>query len=452
MDVVIQNALYASWLAGHVNTLLEQNPGNEQWRKMRKTNLPRNCFLWVEDETKRSTWHIPYREGAGEIDKKSGYFESAGAVNLNVLRAVAQIIESPPGGEEIQLPAKIKSKINHVLEANKVGRFNDGGEELMEIHESSISAQFVGARLDKENRVVENVTVLGPTSVNHQHPRAKGRRYLEKARQSAALLLEGVKAYTDHATKSQTQDSGGVRSVREILGYYSTGRIDEHGNVRANMHYLKNNAEWFEPLVEEMPDKIGNSIHASGSAAYNSQDLMEDVQDINKVWSIDLVTEPGSTKNLFESKEGNQLDYREISMADLTENRPDLVKAITIQVKESLKDDSAMTDLKEQVKSLLEENKTLKAKQDESDLKERLAAKKEEIAKVLKESKLKDAHITPVFREMLENATDIAGVKKLIEDREKLVMQGTGVRGMGNTEVVESEVKTDFDELTGVKG
>jgi len=81
----------------------------------------------------------------------------------------------------------------------------------MEIHESSISSQFAGAKLDKDNCVVENVAVLSPTSRNKfpQHRSAKGRFYTEKARLSVATLVEGVKAYCDHATDAEMKQRAG---------------------------------------------------------------------------------------------------------------------------------------------------------------------------------------------------------------------------------------------------
>jgi len=454
METVIQNSLFAAWLAGEVNKLLHESPNNTKWFEIDKRNFPRKAFLWVDDEERRSTWHLPYRQGTGKIDKKSGYYESAGAVNLNVLRAVAQVLENHAKDDKLNIPAKIRSKINNVLEINMIGRFSTG-EGSMEIHESSISSQFVGSKLNKESHIVENVAVLSPTSKNRfpQHRSAKGRFYTEKARLSVVTLTEGAKAYCDHATDEEMKKSGGVRKVRDLLGHYEGSRLDENGIVRANLHYLSNHATWLEPLVEQESDKIGNSIHAHGEVTYDSRALMENVEDVRRLSSIDLVTETGSTKNLFESKtEENELEIKDFSLKDLTESRPDLISEITKQVTESLQGDSKAQALEAQVKTLTESNTALKTKVDESELKEQLAEKKTEIDKALKESKLKESHVSKTFREQLDNAEDTASVKQLIEDREKLVSEGKGVTGMGgNTEKLEeSEVNGEFDNLTGI--
>jgi len=169
--------------------------------------------------------------------------------------------------------------------------------------------------------------------------------------------------------------------------------------------------------------------------------------------SIDLVTETGSTKNLFESKpEENELEIKDLSLKDLTESRPDLISEITKQVTASLQGDSKATALEAQVKALTESNTALKGKVDESELKEQLAEKKTEIDKALKESKLKESHVSKTFREQLDNAEDTASVKQLIEDREKLVSEGKGVTGMGGSteKLEESEVNGEFDNLTGI--
>ena len=451
MNTEIQNALFAAWLAGEVNKILEESLVNQPWRETDKRKFPRKAFLWVDDEDRRSTWHIPYRQGTGEIDKRTGYYESAGAVNLNVLRAVAQVIEQKEDGKRMTIPAKIRSKINNVLEVNKIGRYSTG-EGDVELHESSIASQFVGAPLDKENHIVKNVAILSPTSSNRmpQNRNAKGRTYSLKARESVARLVNGTKAYTDHESKERMRDRGGVRSVRDFFGYYGPGKIDESGIVRADFHYLANHAEWFEPLVEQAADKIGNSIHAAGEVIFNRSDLMENVTDVHLLSSIDLVTDTGSTKNLFESKEEHELDYKEINLKDLTEGRPDLIAEITKRVTESLDGDTKTKALEAEVKSLTEANKSLKTKQDESDLKEKLAEKKKEIDEALKESKLKDDHISETFRGQLEEAEDATSIKSLIEDREKLVLAGKGVKGMGNAaDLKESDLKDEFDNVMG---
>ena len=68
MDTVIQNSLFAAWLAGEVNKVLHESPNNTGWFEIDKRNFPRKAFLWVDDEERRSTWHLPYRQGTGKID------------------------------------------------------------------------------------------------------------------------------------------------------------------------------------------------------------------------------------------------------------------------------------------------------------------------------------------------------------------------------------------------
>jgi len=53
----------------------------------------------------------------------------------------------------------------------------------------------------------------------------------------------------------------------------------------------------------------------SAKSPNDAKALMENVEDVGVLSSIDLVTETGSTKNLFESKtEENELEIKDLSL------------------------------------------------------------------------------------------------------------------------------------------
>lgn len=154
-----------------------------------------------------------------------------------------------------------------------------------------------------ENRI-SGVAVLHPTSANCSFANGEGREYTPKAMESLVGLLGGRKAFIDHAGSKELESKRGVRSVRDLLGYFESPRL-EGGIARADLVYLKNHKTWIEPLVEQMSGSIGLSIHAYGPSAYDKNVRKEIVEDISVLKSVDLVTEPGSTMNLFESRGGD---------------------------------------------------------------------------------------------------------------------------------------------------
>ena len=111
MDRAANNTLFALWLNAEVNKILERDASNRSWTLINKTLLPPQCFLWIEDRTKKSTWHLPYREGTGGIDPETKMYRKAGPINLNALRAISQAIGGARTGSPMSIPKEIRNKI-----------------------------------------------------------------------------------------------------------------------------------------------------------------------------------------------------------------------------------------------------------------------------------------------------------------------------------------------------
>ena len=88
-------------------------------------------------------------------------------------------------------------------------------------------------------------------------------------------------------------------------------------------------------------------------------------------------------------------------------------------------------------------------KVDEFEVKEAADKKEDVVNELLKESKIDESLITPIFRETLSDAKDEEAMKALIEDRKTLTKpeKKKGVSGMGDhTDIDESNEETLSDE------
>ena len=424
------------------------------------SKLSQKSFIWIGDRERRDTWYLPYRAGA-DFNSEAGMYRRAGPVDIGALRAIHAAIEGDGSGISMSVPRAVRNKLNGLFKKYRIGgRFREQDMEKptgRELIEEAATQYFDGVDMDTEKMVVKNVAILRPSSKNCTFKEGKGRRYSRKARESTARLINGAKAFIDHPTKTEMKERQGVRSVRDMLGFYENGHIDTEGIVRADLHYLESHKAWFEPIVTQMGDKVGKSIHAYGPTYLDSATKEEIVEDISVLTSADLVTEPGSTTNLFESgaedadneeeievMEDEVMTIDKLTMKDLLEGNPGLVESIKSAVVAEQVDQGKVTDLETKVTSLTEENSTLKNKLDEYDVKEKVRAKEDLIQTLLDEAELPKELVTDIFKESLQSAEGKEKVAGLIEDRKKLIgaHTRTGVRGMGGAKKI-------FDEADG---
>ncbi len=449
MDKVTNNVLYAVYLEQRVQELIEKNTNQKAWLAVDKSKLPKSCFIWIENSHKKTTWHLPYREGAGGIDSETGLYRTAGAVNLGALKAISSVITKVII-DGVQMPSEIKSKIKKLLQKYSVGKYHKKEADKMdiEIRESAVDKQFVESNLNKEERTISNVAILHPTSGNSYIRGTVGTEFSEQALNDTARLITGSKFYLDHPGILEDKDNRGVRKSRDLAGYFENGRVDENKVVRADIHYLETDAKRLEDLVGNMADKIGLSIHAFGPMSLDRDNNMGIAESMRKVVSADLVTETGSTINLFESKqleeteEDEEMEYAKVNLKELMESRPDIIEAVQNEVKENMKENVELKTLKESNAVLTAENVDLKKKVDDSEVVEAARKREIQILELIEASKLKDKKdvVTPRFMESLRGAKDEADMKALIEDRVKLIEQSiSGVKGMGDEENLDPE-------------
>lgn len=441
MDRAANNTLFALWLNAEVNKILEHNSLSSITNK---SKLSTQSFLWIEDRSKKSTWYLPYREGAGEIDPDTKMYSKAGSVNLNVLRAISQALYEAKADSSMTIPKEIKNKISKLLKEFDIEEFKESKRmaKMININEASISGQFKESVIDKENRLIPGVVLLRETSSNRYYPGSKGTRFNENFRKAVAANIDGLKFYNNHVSEDELKKHHGVRSTNDIVGYYENGRM-ESGIPKADIKYLAHKAPFIESIME-IADKIGLSIVANGPMSYDKETGIAEAYELKKLFSADLVTETGSTINMFEAdnnnieeEEGDFMDYKDLNIQDILKNRPDLVEGLKKGIMDKVSTEEEVADFKKQIVDLTESNKTLTQKVDESDVKEKAAARAVKIDELIKESKISEKLITPIFRETLSDAKDDEAVKKLLEDRKLLAPAKKGVTGMGDHQNIE---------------
>lgn len=185
--------------------------------------------------------------------------------------------------------------------AARASRLNADCRSLVSFLESSNGPPL---RIDRENGIIYGVKVLGVNSPNtpYQDGRpmdrvTQGTRYTRSAFESATRVMEGAKVRLNHPDRSQPNAD---RPVEVGLGVLRNVRATPDG-VRADLHY--NRAHPFAPqLVEDVERRMGQwgfSPNAEGVGTVQSGVYV--VEQLVRIRSVDLVSDPATTASLWES-------------------------------------------------------------------------------------------------------------------------------------------------------
>lgn len=146
-------------------------------------------------------------------------------------------------------------------------------------------------KVDRENGVIRGVKILGLESAN-------GRSYSREAVSKAKGLYEGRSVNVNHANKLKP---GEDRRLEDRFGRLTNVR-EESSGLYGDLEYIKSHsmAESVIEAAERMPEQLGLSHCAEGRLAKrNGKNLVE---EITSVRSVDLVSDPATTRSLFESE------------------------------------------------------------------------------------------------------------------------------------------------------
>ena len=146
--------------------------------------------------------------------------------------------------------------------------------------------------VDREAGVIRAVKILGVKSRNN-------REYSPKAMESAAKLYPECMVNLNHPDRSQHNRE---RLFEDGIGWFKDIQVRTDG-VYGDLHLLKEHKQFGTVCesAERSPRRFGLSHNAEGPVEIRNG--VSIVEDIERVYSIDIVRNPATNKGLFESKE-----------------------------------------------------------------------------------------------------------------------------------------------------
>lgn len=181
---------------------------------------------------------------------------------------------------------------------------------MSRISEQFFTEGFTEDRIDEAAGVIKRVRILGKESKN-------GRTYSKAAMQSGRGLYEGAEVNIDHARDEPTS-----RDFAEGFGEIRAVTYQEKGDdywLEGDLHYLKSHP--MAPRVVErarrFPEKVGLSHVIDGTS--NRVNGKTNVESIDSVISVDVVTRPATNKSFFESEDEMPTETKKTTLRALLE-------------------------------------------------------------------------------------------------------------------------------------
>lgn len=278
----------------------------------------------------------------------------------------AEIIGEPKEVEFTPTPmlaeALAESRDTALIEARPAGRLNPGA-------------------LKRDLNIIEGTVLI--TSLSQNGAGKGGRRYSDGALKQIASMAEGLPAYLNHVAPEQAFRP---RDVKDLIGVHRNVRYHPHeGKITSDLHVMEHQAPLVFGIAEKLGDHIGNSLVSRGLVQMEGE--TEVVKEVLAVRSADLVSDPATTRGLFESRQDFAdpfgaliAEIRESLIPHTEDTRMDLA-AILAHLKATPSDQKALaehfglvlkTDVEAEIKPLKEEQAALQARTEkaEADLKE----------------------------------------------------------------------------------
>ena len=382
------------------------------------------------------------KSGDGEVivlDEAGKRNSSSDAGQLNAaLRSLMAMMSEDDMDEETwsMMTDKMKKKKKKVMgEAEEVDEEDDLATEAQiqeawkdlpgETFNESFLTIIEAGSFDKKSLTIKDSVMLGPVSSN-------GYDYPSETQKKAIPLFEGCKAYLNHP---KLEDMKEARDVRDLIGEHrNVHQVGEH--LKSDIHLINNTLvrETLIPIIESKPHLIGNSVVVRGKKA-TTQEGRQFVEEIYAVRSVDIVSEPATTKGLFTEaqKQEDAMEWKDVTADRLKAERPDvyeaIVKPLTDQVTEAKTAESAAKTALDAAKTdLTKTNEQLKeTSQKLMNVEVEIAAKKKNdlIGKVVLEAKIPDdlkyeekdgvKQIKGHLRTILEHCPDEKEMKTVME-------------------------------------
>ena len=264
----------------------------------------------------------------------------------------------------------------------------------------------VAMRVDRPSGVIRGVKILGLESRN-------GRVYTPQALTGSLSLYEGAKVNVNHP-KGHPQ---APRDYQDRIGVIRGVVFRENEGLFGDLHYNPAHAlaEQLAWDAEHAQENVGFSHNVQARTSQQGQRLV--VEAITRVQSVDLVADPATTRGLFEAEAGTietagpatEL-LADLTVEQLRRRRADLVQSIEAPLQEQLRE--------------------LAGQVDRVQFEDAARQKRELGCRLLAEFTLPNpesndawsrAIVSPAFFETLLAAPDEAAMRRLVEDRARLV-------------------------------
>jgi hypothetical protein len=188
-------------------------------------------------------------------------------------------------------------------------------------------------------KMIRNVVLLGPVSKH-------GYTYRPEAMRRAVPLYERVRAFIDHPTADEERSKR--RDVQKLAGQFINVRFEE-GKIKGDIKLLPDECgQKFWNIARHMPNIASCSHMADGKMVTEGGHRY--VEEISRVWSVDLVVEGATTASVFEST------LARIGSQDHKTGKPSLKEARATLVGATCRHSEGVVDLVKARESLLAEH------------------------------------------------------------------------------------------------
>jgi hypothetical protein len=152
-------------------------------------------------------------------------------------------------------------------------------------------------RVDREGGAIRGVKILGSASLNK-------REYLPEAITAAKGRYEGVVVNFDHPPK---HNPGRETPIADRAGWLENVEVAPDG-LKGDLFLLKADprTEKVMEAAERRPELFGLSHNVDGKVRRQNGKTL--VEEITRVRSVDLVSDPATTRSLFESLEKEECE------------------------------------------------------------------------------------------------------------------------------------------------
>jgi hypothetical protein len=150
-------------------------------------------------------------------------------------------------------------------------------------------------QINRSLNIIEGTVLITSQSSNGGKG---GRRYSDHALRQIAEKADGLPAYLNHVAPDMAWKP---RDARDLIGVHRNPRyLASEGKILTDLHVAPHQAPLVFGLAETLGGHIGNSLVSRG--AVQMEGTTEVIVEMLDLRSADIVSDPATTKGLFESR------------------------------------------------------------------------------------------------------------------------------------------------------